>query len=149
MLGNLAKKLRLLGYDTKYSSDIEDETILNIAKVDNRFLITKDVSLVNRALKQKIKTIQITRNDEIEQVLEINKIITLGKCVIAGNISRCPKCNGMLESVEKKQIVDNVPKEVFERNDNFWICKFCKNIYWEGTHIKNLQKFTEKLNEQL
>ena len=31
----------------------------------------------------------------------------------------------------------------------FWECEECKKIYWEGTHIKNLQKFVSELNEKL
>ena len=149
MLGKLAKKLRLLGYDSKYSSDMEDEEIINIAKKENRFLITKDEPLVNKAAKQKIKTIQITKSEEIEQFLEINNLIKLGKCVIMGSNSRCPKCNGALEKVEKGLIENKVPKGVFEYNNEFWVCGGCKKVYWEGTHIKNLQKFTEELNDRL
>ena len=32
MLGNLAKKLRILGYDSKYFSSIEDDKLITIAK---------------------------------------------------------------------------------------------------------------------
>ena len=149
MLGKLAKKLRLLGYDSKYFSDMEDEEIIKIAKDENRFLVTKDEPLVNKATKQKIKTIQITKNEEIEQFLEINNLVKLGRCVIMGSNSRCPKCNGVLEKIEKNLIEEKVPSGIYEYNNDFWICKGCEKIYWEGTHIKNLQKFTEKLNDRL
>ena len=52
MLGKLAKKLRLLGYDTAYSSDIDDEDLIRIAKNENRILITKDVQLARKAEKK-------------------------------------------------------------------------------------------------
>ena len=32
MLGNIATKLRLLGYDSKYYSDIDDEKLIDSAK---------------------------------------------------------------------------------------------------------------------
>ena len=36
MLGKLAKKMRLLGYDTVYFSDMEDEELILKAKKENR-----------------------------------------------------------------------------------------------------------------
>ena len=47
MLGSLAKWLRILGFDTFYARrDLQDEDVLNIAKKENRVLITRDVELV-------------------------------------------------------------------------------------------------------
>ena len=149
MLGKLAKKLRLLGYDSLYSSSIEDDEIVRLAKNEKRILITKDVPLSQKAKKQQIETVQITKNDEIEQFLQINEKTKLGKCTVSGNNSRCPVCNGELQYIEKKDVVEKVPSGVFENMNDFWTCKQCKKIYWEGTHIKNLQKFTTKLNDRL
>lgn len=149
MLGKLAKKLRLLGYDSLYSSNMEDDEILRLAKNENRILITKDVPLTQKAPKQQILTIQITKDDEIEQFLQINEKIKLGKCTVSGSNSRCPVCNGELEYAEKKDIAEKVPTGVFENMNDFWKCTKCEKIYWEGTHITNLQKFTEELNGRL
>ena len=149
MLGKLAKKLRLLGYDSIYSSSIKDEEIIQTAKKENRILITKDVQLAKTATKQQISTIPITKSDEVEQFLQINEKVNFGRCIINGSSSRCPLCNGVLEYVEKNTIANKVPEGVFERTKDFWKCKNCRKIYWEGTHIKNLQKFTAKLNDRL
>ncbi len=149
MLGKLAKKLRLLGYDSLYSSSMDDNMILQLAKNENRILITKDVPLIQKAKKQQILAVQITSDDEIEQLLQINKKESLGKCtVICGN-SRCPVCNGKLQYIEKNEVSDKVPAGVLEMMKDFWTCTKCEKIYWEGTHIKNLQQFTMKLNEKL
>ncbi len=149
MLGNLAKKLRLLGYDSLYSSSIEDDKLLHIAKNENRVIITKDVQLIHKAKKYQIAGIQITKNEEIEQFLQINEKANLGKCTISGRNSRCPVCNGELKYTEKNDILENVPTGVLENMNDFWTCKKCGKIYWEGTHIKNLQKFNAELNDRL
>jgi len=149
MLGKLTKKLRLLGYDSFYSSSMEDYEIIRLAKNENRILITKDVSLTQKAKKKQIGTIQITKDDEIEQFLQINDKANLGKCTVSGGNSRCPVCNGELQYTEKNDVSEKVPSGVFENMKDFWKCKKCKKIYWEGTHIKNLQKFTANLNERL
>lgn len=149
MLGNLAKKLRLLGYDSLYSSDIEDDELISIAKKQNRIMITKDVQLAKKASKQRIETIQITKSDEIDQFGQIKDKVNLEKFTIKASISRCPVCNGTLIKTEKKLVQGHVPEGVLENTEDFWKCSDCKKIYWEGTHIQNLQKFTEKLNDKL
>jgi uncharacterized protein with PIN domain len=149
MLGKLAKKLRLLGYDSLYSSSMDDDKILQIAKNENRILITKDVPLILKAKKRKIWNVQITSDDEIEQFLQINKKESLGKCTVSGGNSRCPRCNGELEHTEKNDVSDKLPVGVLEIMNDFWKCTKCEKIYWEGTHIKNLQQFAMKLNEKL
>jgi uncharacterized protein with PIN domain len=149
MLGKLAKKLRLLGYDSLYSSSIEDDNLLHIAKNENRVIITKDLQLIHKAKKHQIASIQITKNEEIEQFLQINEKINLGKCTISGSNSRCLVCNGELKYTEKKDISEKVPTGVFENMNDFWTCNKCGKVYWEGTHIKNLQKFNAELNDRL
>jgi hypothetical protein len=149
MLGKLAKKLRLLGYDSFYSSNMEDDEIIQLAKNENRILITKDVPLCHKAKKQQILAVQITSDDEIEQFLQINEKASLGKCTVSGGSSRCPVCNGELQYTEKNDVFEKVPTGVFENMNDFWKCTKCEKIYWEGTHIKNLQQFTMKLNERL
>ena len=54
MLGDVARWLRMLGYDTLYYRDVDDETLISIARKDGRILITRDKSLSNRARRRKI-----------------------------------------------------------------------------------------------
>ncbi len=149
MLGNLAKKLRLMGYDSFYSSNIEDKKLLNKAKLENRIIISKDEQLVNSAKKMGIQLIHITSNNEIDQILEINKIVKIEKCIIDGDTSRCTACNGVLQKTDKNLILEKLPPGVIDNNEEFWKCKDCNKIYWEGSHIENLQKFVVELNERL
>jgi len=149
MLGNLAKKLRLMGFDSFYSSSIEDEDLLNKAKTEKRIIITKDEQLSQNAKKMDIPLINIASNDEIEQILQINKILNVGKFIISGNTSRCSLCNGELQKTEKSLVLKKIPKGVLENIEDFWTCKNCKKIYWEGSHIKKLQQFMVELNERL
>jgi len=149
MLGKLAKKLRLFGFDSLYSSNLKDDELLRIANYENRILITKDVALINKARKHKIANIQITDNDEIEQFLQIYEKTNIGKCTVGGKNSRCSLCNGVLNYIEKKDVEKKVPSGVFENMNDFWKCINCEKIYWEGTHITNLQKFSVELNDRL
>ena len=71
MLGNIAKKLRLMGFDAKYSSDIEDESLIQVAAQENRIVISRDMDLVRSSKKNKIIAMHIQGETEIDQFHEI------------------------------------------------------------------------------
>ena len=148
MLGNIAKKLRLMGYDTKYFSDIEDESLIQIAKKDNRIVISRDEDLVRISTKNDVNGIFIHSDKEVEQFHEILDYLNLETVEISGEKARCPNCNSKTESIDKKNIYQKIPQKVLDYNEKFWICKNCDQIFWEGTHIQNLQKLVRVLNER-
>jgi len=149
MLGNLAKKLRIIGYDSKYFSSIEDDKLLLIAKNEKRVILTKDELLTKTAEKQNMNFVLIRGNDELEQIVQINTKVKLGRFVMDTNNSRCITCNGILQSVEKYRIIGKIPEGVLEREKNFWMCDSCKKIYWKGTHFEKLQEFVNNLNNRM
>lgn len=149
MLGNITKKLRLLGYDAKYESEISDEQLLEIAKKEKRLVISKDQGLINKLQKADVRFVLVTEISEMKQCLQVMQSINSGKLKISGDKSRCPKCNSLTTRIEREDIPDTVPKKVLEYNERFWRCGDCKQVYWEGTHIKRLQKFVSDLNERL
>jgi len=73
MLGTIAKKMRILGFDSKYLATIDDEDLILLAKKENRTIITKDSQVVNNAKKHDILTVDITTYTEKEQLIEIAK----------------------------------------------------------------------------
>jgi len=149
MLGNIAKKLRLMGYDSKYFSDIEDEKLVDIARNENRIIISKDKELIKKTQKLRLRSINIIKNEEIQQFVEIITRENLKRIQINGNISRCPQCNSLTKQIDKNSIKENIPQGVFNSNEKFWKCECCNKFYWEGTRIKNLQKFVGNINERL
>ena len=66
MLGNIARKLRLLGYDSQYFSDIDDEKLIDSARKEKRIIISKDEELIKKAQKLDIRSVHITKKEEIE-----------------------------------------------------------------------------------
>ena len=145
MLGNVARKLQLLGYDTEYYSDIKDLKLLEQAKNQQRIIISKDHDLIARAKKQNTQSIYVTKEDEIEQFLEILEHVSLELNEITGDTARCTKCNSTTTQIDKSKVADKIPEKVLEFNEKFWKCDNCNQIYWEGTHIKKLQEFLQKI----
>ena len=48
MLGTLAKWLRILGYDTLYDNQIDDDDLICRCTEERRIALTRDVRLVQR-----------------------------------------------------------------------------------------------------
>jgi len=61
---------------------------------------------------------------------------------------RCLRCNGILQPVDKRDIIDQLePKTKLYFND-FQQCKSCGQVYWQGSHTHHLQTFLDRfLNE--
>ena len=147
MLGNIAKKLRLFGFDSEYFSDMDDSELIKKAKNENRVIISRDRHLIERAKKEKISSLYITKENETEQFLEILKATNLQLEKISGDTARCTRCNSTTSKIDKVKIGDKIPRGVLEQNDRFWKCDKCNQIYWEGTHVKNMQKFVQKIKK--
>lgn len=94
MLGTIAKKLRMLGFDTHYYNTINDDDLITSAKKENRIIITKDYILVAKAANQDIPTIQIFTITEKEQLVEITRKMSWKKLTLDN--PRCSICNGIL-----------------------------------------------------
>ena len=128
-----------------YYSDIDDLKLISKAKNEQRTIISKDQELIAKAKKQDIVSVYVTKEDEIEQFLEILEHIPLELDTISGDTARCTKCNSPTLQIDKSKISGKIPQKVLEFNDRFWKCENCNQIYWEGTHIKKLQEFLEKV----
>ena len=147
MLGHVARRLRLLGFDSEYFPDIDDSELIKKAQTRCGIIISRDYSLIQRAKKKGISTIYVSKENKFEQFLEIIKITGLAIKEISGDTARCTKCNAETFRIEKSEIKTQIPPLVLEQNHLFWKCEKCSQIYWEGTHIKNLQKFVEVLKQ--
>ena len=151
MLGKIAKKLRILGFDTIYiSSNTNDREILALLMKTKRILLTSDKELFYRSKHYHCPSIIINKNTEIENLitifsnLEIKVIDTLLSC------HRCSICNNKLEIIEDVNLVKNeIYHRVIKNNKEFYKCKRCNKLYWHGSHIKNIILLIEKINKML
>jgi len=142
MLGTLAKWLRLFGFDTFYAnSELEDEDLLQIAKKENRFIITRDKQLIARGKKEKLSIIEMNTTDIDEQLNLVLRDIKINEADV---LSRCSLCNTILNEIKKNNVKNRVPERVFENNEKFWFCSKCDKIYWMGSHY---EKIKDKIKE--
>ncbi|MET1159990.1 MAG: Mut7-C RNAse domain-containing protein [Thermoprotei archaeon] len=148
MLGNIARWLRILGYDTLYRRDFKDWEILNIASRENRVIITRDTGLHRRALNKGIKSIYLAVDDIAERLAYI-ALLTGIRLYVDLEKSRCPLCNGELRKVSKEKVKDRVPPRVYRFYSDFWICTRCGKVYWLGSHWVKIEEILEKARQLL
>ncbi|WXG45774.1 MAG: Mut7-C RNAse domain-containing protein [Candidatus Atabeyarchaeum deiterrae] len=149
MLGDLARWLRLLGYDTHYSKDLDDEDLIEQSRSENRVLLTCDQSLHKKALKKGIVSLLLRPDTLVKRLAHLVTVYEL-EMNLDPTLSRCPLCNGEIEgATDKSKIVGKIPSKVIEENKEFWVCKNCGKIYWVGGHWENMRKTIEEVKHQL
>lgn len=137
-LGKLAKWLRILGYDTLFSPDIEDTELVSKALKEDRVILSRDQQLKRFKSAEK-NLLLLSSNQPLEQLKEVLKKLNL-KPEEKNHFTRCIDCNTVLVPVPKKDVENKVPPFVFKTQEKFFYCSKCDKFYWAGTHVKNLKK---------
>jgi len=140
-LGRLCKWLRILGFDAVYFKEENLSLLLLEALRQNRIIITRNQKIGKEKAVKVINVKAQNLKEQIKQVIEELKL-TLDKEKM---FSRCVICNLELEYIEKEKIKEKVPEYVFKTQDEFYICKGCQRIYWQGTHWGNVAKTLEEI----
>jgi len=133
-LGRLAAYLRMLGFDTLYRNDYEDEELALISANEKRVLLTRDVGLLKRGIVTYGYFVRALRPQH-----RLNEIIHRYKLVdVIQPFRHCMKCNGHLQLVEKASIIDRLPIDTATFYDEFHLCQTCQQIYWKGPHYERM-----------
>jgi hypothetical protein len=134
MLGRLAKRLRLLGFDVVYDRTFDDNDIIRLSLEQHRVILTRDLSLSRRPLAANHLFIQDQDVElQIEQVLAAFSLLPE-----PAPLTRCSRCNGLLGQLPRSEARNLVPEQVYQRNVRFLYCEGCGRVYWAGTHIANM-----------
>ncbi len=144
-LGKLAKYMRLMGLDTLFFPHIEDDKLIQLAKDENRIILTRD-----RYLSQgkNAPTLFLEATDTKTQLKTLINYFDLKEH--PAPFSRCIVCNTPLQVIDKEKIIDRLPEKVKKYFDYFEYCPTCDQIYWQGDHYKHMMEFLEQvLNEYL
>ncbi len=162
MLAFLAKKLRILGFDTylRYDTD-ELPYFIQKSILQQRFIITSSYKLLstilntNRYKNYFNKIIFINSETHIKNIKDINNVVSLIlfifeflfryynldksyyinliKFINQNKLSRCLICNS----------------KVIENEKNLYYCVNCDKFYWEGYHHRNINSFINLIISKL
>lgn len=135
MLGKLAKWLKVLGFDARYSPRAQDDDLLAVARSEARTLLTRDRALLQRAKGISSLLIDGERwEDQVRQVLAHFELFDSVR-----PYTRCLKCNVELGPLSLEQAANLVPPFALERAESFALCPSCGRVYWPGTHYKAME----------
>ncbi len=143
-LGTLARRLRMLGFDTLYRNDYDDPEIVAIAAAEGRTILTRDGGIIQRRAATRGYLVQSTDPDE--QLHEVIDYFHLREQLQP--FQRCLVCNGLLAPVDKATILDQLEPKTIRYHDEFFQCSACGKIYWPGTHQERMQQMIAKLVQE-
>ena len=140
-LGTLARSLRLLGFDTLYRNDDDDDTLARLAGDAGRILLTRDRGLLKRRVV--VRGYHLWETDPARQVGEVLRRFDLSRA--AAPLTRCPRCNGLLEVVDKAAVTERLPPHTRASYDTFRVCRDCGRVYWQGAHDRGFPQLIPRL----
>ncbi|OGD52987.1 hypothetical protein A3K80_03540 [Candidatus Bathyarchaeota archaeon RBG_13_38_9] len=149
MLGNITRWLRLLGYDVEYEKGQNDNELLLRSKQEERILLTSDAELFRLAKRNGLNTALVKKASPDEVLSKLSEKFNI-HLVFDEMRSRCPTCGFSLKSVHKKSLREKVPKNTYQRYNEFWICSSlsCSKIYWRGNHWKKISQTLKKARKE-
>ena len=152
MLGKLTRFLRIFGYDTIYANDlteifktdpVPDEKLIEYAKENDRFIITKDHLLYKTYSERSLYLHGEGIYNYLHQLKEKLNLTFEFKVEKA----KCSVCNSKLHKIQdKNEILNNVLQDSFNNQKEFYRCSNlqCNKIFWKGSHIEDIEKRLEK-----
>ena len=140
-LGKLATYLRMLGFDTLYRNDFADEALARMSAEQARILLTRDLGLLKRSA--------VTHGYLVrESAPEAQLAEVLGRFELLDAVApfrRCIRCNALLETVRKDDVLDRLQPKTRRYYDEFARCPACDRLYWKGSHYQRMQGFVARL----
>lgn len=135
MLGRLAKWLRVLGFDTLYSTSLDDPDLARLALAEDRILLTRDTQLARR---RRLRCLLVRSDDPREQLRQVVEELCLP--LPAEPLTRCLRCNELLADVDKTFVEARLPPYVRLTQEHFRRCAACGRVYWRGTHWERMHR---------
>jgi uncharacterized protein with PIN domain len=131
-LGTLARRMRLLGLDTRYANAASDDALLQIAAAENRVLLTQDRGLLRRRALRLGAYVRGAHPDQ-----QLHDVLDRFAPPLAP-WTRCPACNGLLVPVTKDQVRHLLQPGTQRSYQVFARCPSCGRPYWRGAHSPRL-----------
>jgi uncharacterized protein len=136
-LGTVARWLRLVGADTAYSADADDDALIAQANASQRILLTQDRGLLRRRslwLGAYVRGAQ--PQAQFADVLD-------RFAPPLAPWTRCLACNALLSPVAKSDIETQLKPGTRRTYREFARCQGCGRVYWRGAHAGRLESIVE------
>jgi hypothetical protein len=142
-LGRLASYLRLLGFDAIFDNDSSDGELVTISLEENRILLARDRSLIERS--QVTHGYWVRNSRPRQQAAEVVRRFDL-----QGQIApfrRCARCNTFLETAGRKTGAPRTSDRTRESHDSLKQCPRCARSCRRGVHSERIRKLVRLIVE--
>jgi uncharacterized protein with PIN domain len=129
-LAGLAKWLRFCGFDTtvqRFSRSLP-------AAAPGLYFVTRRQGLAPGPRDDLLVLTAPDPESQLEEVIHRLQI-TRGHLRI---LSRCGRCNEILVSLPRDQVLGLVPEHIFHTQEQFHQCPKCRQIFWPGSHLPGI-----------
>jgi len=144
-LGGLARWLRAAGYEARWIPGIDDDELLQEAARGRAILVTTDSLLMER---------RVLRDGILRGIWvppSLTMLEQLGAVLHELNLpvlpSRCMKCSGELQRVDKERMREQIPPKTYRWIDEYFVCQRCGKLFWHGTHWQRIRAQLELVRE--
>ncbi|NMT62696.1 DUF5615 family PIN-like protein [Marinobacter orientalis] len=144
MLNGLAQWLRIAGYDvTMPVEGASDRQLVEQAQAQQRWIITADSDLLEFSCAP-FYVIYLAAQGECERLQELTLRLDLDWCYAP--FSRCKNCNTPLHPASDREIQNFYPQASKLDGQNVLACATCRQLYWEGSHVRRMRHRLEAMN---
>jgi uncharacterized protein with PIN domain len=132
MLMRLARLLRAAGYDVHLAAGHGDAQLLEIARAENRILVTRDKRLAAEAHPRGVLVEGRGATAEAESLsaqVPMNwRLAPFTRCIVD---------NARLEEAGPDAIA-RMPPQARDQPGPFRVCPACARLYWPGSHVQRI-----------
>ena len=142
MLGRLAKRLRLLGYDVLYDPALDDNGLIRLSLEQHRLILTRDEALAARPLAANHLFINSDLVEEqLEQVLSAvsRRRVSPHPLLPVQRTARVPAASRR-RGTSFRPMCSKTTKR-------FSGARSCGRIYWRGTHVLRMTEWAGEKKE--
>lgn len=131
-LGKLARWLRAAGYYAEWRDAWDDKQLIELCLRDKFVLLTTDSLIMERRVVRtgQIRAYWLPPSFSVKEQL---KILFRELCLTL-QTPRCMSCGGILQSISKEEAKEQIPPRTYHWLNEYFICTWCKKIFWQGTH---------------
>ena len=136
MVGRLARYLRMVGCDTTYARGLSDDEIVDLARSEERVVLTRDRRLAARAER----ALLLTSPQLPDQWRAVRGAFPDVPTDV--RFERCTECNGLLSRVTEPATEGPdtaVPWDRVAAGLALYRCRSCRHVYWEGSHTADVR----------
>ncbi len=132
----------MLGFDTLYRNDYQDDELALVAEQEERILLTRDRRLL---MRRGVRFGYCPRSMEPRE--QLHEVVARFDLLARANpFQRCLRCNTPLINVEKETVLHLLQPLTRQYMDTFRVCPACGQLYWKGSHYQHMQDMIDQLS---